>query len=278
MKNKGVLGIFLLLILIQFTSAVTTSIKVETFSNHDIMVSALRTGQVYNLIESFHGKSDVSGIFLATLTTDSIDEIDIKVWVKKNNTVIVTKRYDRYPTSSAINLEVYPDDYIKPTPTVNTSNETDIVATTNGTVPVNNTVVVENTTETVTEASDSGSKLTGATVKEGESSGKTLYYIIGAIVLLGIIGFTSAVVLRRRDFLSNPKEVRVRKFSEIQRERQEMKGKSAEEYKRAYEAAQKKVEESQKEINRLKNQEKIKQIEDRISKERDEVNRLRRGY
>lgn len=272
MKNKGVLGIFLLLILIQFTSAVTTSIKVETFSNHDIMVSALRTGQVYNLIESFHGKSDVSGIFLATLTTDSIDEIDIKVWVKKDNQAIVTRRFDGYNLSSPITLEVYPESYVKPEPVANTSLNVTSNTTTNET-QLNKTEEI-----TINDTSDSGSKLTGAAVKEGESSGKTLYYIIGAIVLLGIIGFTSAVVLRRRDFPSNPKEVRVRKLSEIQRERQEMKGKSAEEYKRVAEKAEKKVEEMQHEVNKLKNQDKIKQIEDRIRQQQEEVRRLRKGY
>jgi len=270
MERKEVLVLLLLFIAFPFISAVSVPINVETFPNHEIMISGLYPGSVYSLIQSFHGKSDASGKFSVILNT-SIDKIDVKVWVKKDNTAIVTKRFDGYPTGADINLEVYPENYQKPAPVANVSNETALAAPTNESI-------IENTSETVTETSESGSKLTGAAVKEGESSGKMLYYIIGAIVLLGIIGFTSAVIIRRRDFPSNPKEVRVRKLSEIQRERQEMKGKSAEEYKRAYEAAQKKVEESQKEINKLKNQEKIKQIEDRISKERDEVNRLRRGY
>ncbi|MBI3622841.1 hypothetical protein HY212_02035 [Candidatus Pacearchaeota archaeon] len=267
MKIKGVLFLLLVLITLQFASAVTTPIIVQTFSNHDIMVSVLRPGYVYNLIESFHGVSDTDGKFSATLNTNNSDKIDIKVWVKKDNQAIATQKFKGYDVGSPINLEVYPEGYKKPEPVINTSIEENSTS---------NETVVNNTNETVNDTQAQGSLLTGAAIKEGKSSGKTLYYIIGAIVLLGIIGFTSAVMLRRREY--SPKEIKVRKLSEIQKERQEMKGKSAEEYKRAYEAAQKKVEESQKEINKLKNQEKIKQIEDRIAKERDEVNRLRRGY
>jgi TolA-binding protein len=45
-----------------------------------------------------------------------------------------------------------------------------------------------------------------------------------------------------------------------------------------YEGGEKKVEEMQHEVNKLKNQEKVKQIEDRIRQQQEEVRRLRRGY
>jgi len=103
MKKKEVLFLFLILFSMQFLTAAATTINVETFSNHDVMISALKPGYVYNLIESFKGVSNTFGKFSATLNAENIDKVDLKVWVKKNNELIVMKRFEGYNTGETIN-------------------------------------------------------------------------------------------------------------------------------------------------------------------------------
>ncbi|HLC77535.1 MAG TPA: hypothetical protein VJH92_00230 [Candidatus Nanoarchaeia archaeon] len=267
---------FLLVFLMQFTSAIATPVSVQTFPNYDVMVSALRPGYVYNLIgDSFQGVSNANGTFSITLSTNDSDDIDVKVWVKKDNVPIVIKRFEGYNVGVPINLEVYPDNYVKPTPVVNVSENT----TKTDSVPVNETndKTPDSTNTSNTSAENSGSKLTGAAVDDGKSSSNTLYYLLGGAVLLALAGFVASTLLKRREGIV-PKEVRVRKLSDIRKENSELSAKSAEEYKRAYEATEKKLEESQREITKLRNQEKIKQVEDRILREKEELRKLRKGY
>ena len=66
------------------------------------------------------------------------------------------------------------------------------------------------------------------------------------------------------------KDVKIRKLSDIHEEHPEN-------YKRAVGQAERKMQDMQREINRLKNQDKVKQIESRIRQEQDEIRKLRRG-
>ena len=279
MKKGLLFPLFLLFILLIVPFLSSTQVNIKSFPSHKVEVRALVSGSVYSLIESFYGSTDASGMFSQVISLDE-SEFDVKVWIKNGNDVVVSERFDGISLSDTLNLVMFPgsvetvDSFEVP---AEATNETEPTNITENTTEVANDSVEDSSIDTA-ETPPEAAGITGLSTSEdtGFFSGSSLYYIIGVVVLLaiGFFGFTAF----KKSQGAPTRGIKVKKLSELQREREEMSGKSVEEYKHALDSAQKKLEESQREISKLKNQEKIKQIEDRMNKEKEEVNRLRRGY
>ena len=94
-------------------SAVDTKITVQTLPEHDVDVSVLKPTEGYSLIESFHKKSDSNGTVSITFSTTE-SEFYARIWLKKDNVIIEYKKFEEgYPAGTPLNLEVYPEWYIK---------------------------------------------------------------------------------------------------------------------------------------------------------------------
>ena len=117
---------------------------------------------------------------------------------------------------------------------------------------------------------ESGSMLTGSAIfgDEGIFSGKTLYYIFGGVLALGILFFGFKFIKKRKPSLKN---IKIRKLSDLKPKKDE-----TEEDKRITDAEEK-LKQAQEEINSLKNQGKIKALEEKMEADRKELQRLKEG-
>ena len=82
-KEKRLIFILLVLILsTQVISAISSEVTVKTVPNHKIMISILKPGEIYSLIESFHKETGPTGEVPITFSYEG-STFDVAVWVKK---------------------------------------------------------------------------------------------------------------------------------------------------------------------------------------------------
>src|SRR3989344_3923812 len=277
MKNQVVLVLSLfLLFAIPFISATDTKITVTTLPNHDVDISVLRHGQVYSLIESYHKNSGSNGNVSITVSTTEA-EFDARVWVKKDNTIIKYEKFETgFTSGTPVNLDVFPEWYIKQKEIENSGNfadndsenleavtETEDSETTDETEseteeePNSDSQETEKTTiETSEKNSSALNGITGffTSVKE-KISIKTIAYTFGFIFAIAL--FTGGfVMLRRRRFSFYPsseiKQVKIRKLSEKIKEREQKKEQDKKENDEVADA-EAKIKELQEKIQQLKN-------------------------
>ncbi len=269
MVKKLIFGFFVLIVLISFISATETQIIVKTLPEHRVHISVLRTGQVYSLIESFHKDSGTSGELTVTIST-SEGNFNIGVWVKKDNVDIVSKKFeDEFPVGTPITLEVYPDWYAPPKkgPVLNETNSSNNQSSENITNESN--LQAETNPE---ETDTNNSQLTGLVTSEKSSifSKKTIYYT-GGIIGFFIVSFVVFLFIKNRQ--PSTKEITIKKLSELK----ENKGDKIGYDLRIIEDAERKIKEAQEEINKLKNEEKIKELKNKVEDYQKEINRLEGG-
>ena len=234
------------------------------------MISALRPGQTYSLIQSFHQDTGSEGEVSIILPYEQ-ETFNLAIWVKKDGEVVVYEKFeDEFQTGTEVSLEIYPDWYTPPEPEINeTLNET-------------SEVIIENESEVMeeipAEEESAETKPTGAAIfgDEGILSKKTAYYALGILVLLGGFVFTKTM---RKKFASS-KEIKVKKLSEIQADKKE----KIKDKMEIIEDAERKIKEAQEEIKKIKDddalkkrEEKIKAAKQKIIEDEKELMRLRKG-
>ena len=167
-----------------------------------------------------------------------------------------------------IYVEVVPDGF----EIIETSGEEEVVEnTTLAEEPQNQTsgsTSTENETlVTITEKPKKRFKLLGWAIFGDNEKLKEIIYYAGGVILFAIIAF---FVFRK--FGKRKKEIKVKKLSDWI---QEQKQNKPEDYSGIIREAQQKIEDAQKEINRLKNQDKIREAERKLQQDQAEIRRLR---
>ena len=192
-----------------------------------------------------------------------------------DNSKVAYKKLESQDTGEEIYIEVVPSNF-------------EIIETPEPEPEINETLVVENETtneseqeEIQEEPAEKKSKISGKAIFGKEGTLKTILYIIGGIILAGIIFFSSNKFLKSKA----PKDIKIKKLSELkdekkekteeQKEKTEEQKEKIDDYKEAIEDAQRKIKEAQEEINRLRNQDRIKEVEKRIEQEQKELRKLR---
>ncbi len=285
MKETSVfLALIFLLIIIslfsfQLVSAVETEINIKTYSGHDIMISTLYPGSVYSLIESYYGESDSDGKF-SKLISLSQNTFDLKIWVKNNNQVIVSERFDSLKAGETTNIVML----LGETELVESFDEPVQNNTSYNETAVNDSTQTNFTrTDNVSQNSNTGSGITGLSTSEDTGQGSffknnILYMIFGALLLAGAVFFT-LVKLNKFPMNSNDgtgkkvKNVKVVKLSEVKAAKTERIG----DYKKAIQDAESKIKDAQKEINQLKNVEKVDAIKKRMEADKKQLEKLGGG-
>ena len=260
MVKKGIVYFLALVFVIQGVLAVDTVITVHTGSNQQVTVNVLdpSTGDA---LQVYFVNSSETGDAIATFTSGTRG-IDISIIARKAGSIFKTKRIEGQTTGGQIYINLLEEEVpVTPTPVVeNTTNTTaaveTVVETTTPPVPE---VQVQESTPPATE-----SKVTGNVVGE-PGSGKKIYLYI----LLGVIGAAVIVFLVFKvggSFVNSQPagDVKVVKLSERKLERE-------------LEEKERKLEEANREINKLRNQDKIKEMERRIEEEKKLIEKLRRG-
>ena len=250
--KRGIYALALLaLFMISVVSAADTMIKIKTLPEHDVDVYALRVGETYNLIESFHKKSDSNGSASVVLSTDE-EKFNLRIDVRKDNVKIASEKFNKtYTSGETIGVEVYPEWYWEQLAIEQGGNFADGAVTTETSAiaaeeDVSDEAIMNETQE---EKTSNSSAITGffTSIKENVS-GKALSYSIIFIVLIGALGM---FFKRKKGHTyyepAEPKEIKVVKMSEL-KERSE----KGEENKGLIEDVERKISELQEQVKKMK--------------------------
>jgi len=302
-KKLALIFVFLFL-LAQFVSATDTKITIKTIPDYNLMISALKPGSVYSLVESFHVDSGASGEVSVTLSSN-VNSFNLAVWVKKDNVKIVNKKFeDEFPAGIPLVLEVYPEWYEKEEKIEANETNSSLDLSENQTNQITEDTETDSELETdeinqnigASSTSEEGiknaepSSITGSVIfgNAGILTKKIIYTIImGAFILLLI----TLIISKKLKKISSQKDIKIKKLSEIKDEKKSKEIKPAENKpispvdssKNSREPvksdrileAEKKLKEAQDEINKLKKEERIMEIKKRIVENEKELIKLR---
>ena len=257
---------FIVLILcFQIISAIDTNVQVKTvpLKNVNLVISTNDPPYISNKDADEYG--DVSFV----CPSDN-PRLDLTIFVKDivENKKVAFKKLENQIAGEEIYVEVVPDGF----EIIETSGEEEVVEnTTLAEEPQNQTsgsTSTENETlVTITETPKKRFKLLGWAIFGDNDKLKEIIYYAGGVILLAIIAF---FVFRK--FGKRKKEIKVKKLSDWI---QEQKANKPEDYSGIIREAQQKIEDAQKEINRLKNQDKIREAERKLQQDQAEIRRLR---
>lgn len=290
--------IFLLMLLTPMISAADTAITIQTLPEHDVDVSVLKPVEGYSLIESFHKPSDSNGTLSITFSTTE-SEFNVRVWLKKDNTIIVYKKFEEnYPVGEPLTLEVYPDWYLKQkeieasmkkvdeTQTTTGETTSQEEETTNGSVTEENTEEQEEKQENLTTKTEgkNSSALNGITgfftsIKSGISK-KIIYSVIAFVSVIALFSVSFLVIRRIRN--SKPKEVKgikVKKLSDkIKEKKQEQEKSDADliaDYEQRIKEAEEQIEKIKNKTNDSERRKKIAEVKKKLIADEQELMKLR---
>lgn len=278
MVKKLIFCLVTFFLLMQITSAVDTEIKVKTLPNHEVQLTTSKANIVsFSVIENFKKNSDEYGDVMFMSSSDE-QTFNIIIYLKKNNEKITVNNFTNpyilldNVAGTPVYLELAPAWFVfikTPVNKTNVSEESENATIENITSDENESEVFIETEEEIeqeTEVQLAGSVIFG---DKGFFSKKTIYYVIGIIVLL--IGFMAVKTMRKK--LTGPKEIKIKKLSEVMEEKK----KKFNTDKEIIENAEKKIKDAQEDIRKIKNQDKIEQAKKKIIEDEKELMKLRQG-
>ena len=268
----------------QFVLAQDTEIKIKTPEFTEIHLTVLDPDADYSAFAIYKQTSDAYGDATFTYTGDAL-VFDLMVVLKKSDKTISSEKYrNNYVAGDPVYLEVIPNGYeLKETPTISgntiVNEETNITNSTDKNITAS---ILNNQTNESTENNETtflsflGSFLKFEKSEEvkqdkGESSFKFLYYIIGAVLALTIAFFTFRILQTKR----NP-NIRVRKLSEVNSSYENSSGKDSGNFGHLIKEAEEKIKQAQDEIGGLKKKQQIKDLKEKMIREKEELRRLSR--
>ena len=275
----------MLVLLVSFSlaSAIDTEIKVKTLADHKVSVFIYPSDKV-TILDSFHKIADTTGIVSSVHSSDE-KKLDVMVKVTKDGQTIFKEKFNSYEAGKPIFIRM---DNEEITGNYNPSKNANALANTTNTTSesaesVNNSIDGKNNKSEGNDSSnvkDLGEKvfendkvdsnngaIAGLAVSNSENSyTKFIYYLIGIIILLVVLvlGFFVARKFVGRSSAGNLKVGDVGAGSHVV---------VSNEVRRL----QHQLRDAQREIIRLKNQDKIKDIQKRIEEEKKELERLKRS-
>ena len=270
MAKRLVCSLLVLFFLVQVISAVDTEITVKTFPNHQLNINFLNPSSAGGnlLFDSFNNNSGESGEISFVFSSNEL-KFDITAFVMKSTEKIVYERFDDNTVGESLYLTLFPgaSEIIRNFDTNETNNTSSEENST-----INETLEENLTTSEVEESGqENESALMGSTIFGGDGffSKKTTYYGIGVIVLL-LTGFIVFKILKKK---KKPKEIKVKKLSELMDNKKE----ELQDKKEIIEDAERKIKEAQEDIRKIKNEDKIKEAKKKLIEDEKELVKLREG-
>jgi len=244
---------------VSFVSA--EDITIKTLQYHWVEVT-VGNGMITDFVklEYHEGDADEYGDFVFNLDT-TIPKVNLYITIKKDgkmgDAIFSNKKFLGEETDEPIYIELIPEGK-------------ELIVTPEN-VPEVNESLNETLTEEGLDAENVDSKITGYAVGDFFKS-KAFYIVLGVLVVL-IIVLILVKIIRKRRANKNDREVKIKKLGEMKQERDE----KIDDHKQIIEDAERKIREAQEEISLLKNQDKIKEMEKKISDDESELIKLRRG-
>jgi hypothetical protein len=286
--NKSVFAVLIFVLMISGVFAINTDIYVKTVSNHDVQISVYDTdASSFSMAESFIRKSDIYGDVKVTFSNPTgIDNFGVIVFVKRYGKTILNEKFEEYAVGDDVYVEVLPPG-VEPLKTpglveLNESNESVISNESSDDIILNESMNVtsENETESNIKPTVITLDLTGWAVFGSTILSNSIYYIIGGVVVFLIIVFflikkkkKKKVRIDKEGSIIN-KEIRVRKLSDVIKEREEENSKVKSD---ALMEAERKLKEAQSEVLRLKSDDQIREAERKLREDEETLRRLRGG-
>lgn len=263
MVKKILFLVFALIICAHSVHAESTEIKVKTVPYYEVQVTAFEAdSEAFETLERFKGEADKYG----EITFDFDSEEDffrLITFIKWNGeTVLSEKLEDEFEAGEPVYLEMLPPGFEpveKPAP----KNETNQTVTEEIAVEENLAEeVLEENSESTTENAENA-EITGLSVAESQSSGNwkmILFYASTAIVAVALL----ITVFRKRDHKAKLHGLDYKPEKNI-------------ESAQMITEIESKISDAQKEVGFLKNQQKLKEAEDRLKKDQQDLENLRKG-
>ncbi|MEK6830639.1 MAG: hypothetical protein AABX77_01270 [Nanoarchaeota archaeon] len=274
--KRAYLVLFAILIAMPMILAIDISIK--TLPDHRISVIIRNAGELTSL-DSSHQNTGDGNVFVSSEV--SADPIDLLVTLKKDNIKLMDKKFEGVSTAKLINLKFIPGEKPeivesfeekKNDTEVNSNNSVGNEGGVEGVeTKIEETEQLEETKESVQEVVEETQTKPGITSKAIENvkdivSSKTLYYIIGGILVIGVLFFVMRFARNRVDTGS----FRVTKLSSLT---------SHTSHDKKLEDAERKLDEAKKEIDEIRNRKsKLEEARERFRKDKRELERLEKGF
>ena len=242
------------LLLINLVAVIDTEITLKTLPEHKVMISAVKPGQTYSLIKSFHPTSNINGEAKITLST-SEDTFNLKVWVKTDGKTIASENFENeYPSGEPVTIEVYTDEYNNKIEAEKIKQEEEVAKIAEEEAKTAAEIALQ---QNQTNEKENTSLLSGFAITSlGILKNKIIYYILGGIIILILI-----IILRKKIF---------KKFKSSSSELMNYENKDLNK-------AKEDLEKAQRELKQIENKEKIEVAKRKIIEDEKELLRLRRG-
>jgi hypothetical protein len=258
--RKIFLFLAIFVVCFQLVSATDTNIHVKTVPYMNVNVLVVSSSLVQ--YDRFNANADRYGDVSFVFSSDKTD-FGLGIYVKDNqdNSKVVSESLKGLKAGEDISVVVVPEGFkVIETPGENISN---VSAETS--MPESN--ISNESLLAASEPSADQSGIQGLAVSSGNSNFKNIaIYVVGAIVLILIIFF---IVRKTRKGKS---EIKVKKFSDW---KEEQKDATPGQYYGVLEETQKKLEDTQRELNSIKNQSRIKETEEKLRRDAQELRSLR---
>ncbi|MDO8508600.1 MAG: hypothetical protein Q7S27_02855 [Nanoarchaeota archaeon] len=279
MVKKIIFSLFILILILSFANAVSTDIKVKTLADHKVGVFIYSSGQPAS-IDSFHKVSDSSGIVQVTHSSDK-SKIDVMIKITKDGkNVLDPYKFEDYKAGDPIYIRYDFDEQNgeysdSTTGEIKEAEVNDSAIDANTTIPAAEEKTEEAVKETVKEENKSGEvnqPATGGVISHSDGDFFS-WMIYGGIGLLLIVIVAVLFVWRSSHFSTGIPSPPTHHFSGSHNSNSVVQEQSYSDIHKV----EKRLEEAQREIRMLKNKEKIKEAENRLRQDKDELDRLRRG-
>jgi len=255
---------FALLVSVSFVSAVSVQINVSTYDNHKIYVTLLRPGSSYYFIDSFAGNTDSFGKYSKTFETNETKLKYIIVIKNSAGEAKFTEKIDSQDTSQGIDLYLGVEKPQVKKEVVGTVANVSNVSVVNVSVP---NVASNNSVSgfSISALSDSFKKLPG-----------WVYYSLLGLIVVGLLGFyISKNGIPMPSFKhSNSSNT---DMSLPSSSNSNMSSQNVLSLTKQIDEAEQKIKDARAQINKMKNQDRIRQMEDKLKKEKEELDRLKSG-
>lgn len=275
MVKKIILGLVLALMVFPVVIAIDTDINIKTLANHKVFVFVYPVEETKTYHQTFTGDSNSAGEIKFT-HTGTEEAVDIRIKVTKDGKNILpgetkgTELFEGYSTGTPISIrfdyEIIDGDYSAHVAEVNETKEV------NKTKEVENSTVVESAKEEVenkTVPEESKDSVTGSVISGDKGILSNIaFYIIGGILVVLVAVFFLARRFNISSFTMHKPQSSQPRNSDLPSIRNDSK---------ELQKLEEQIKSAQRELKMIKNKERINQAEEKLKKDRDELERLKRG-
>jgi hypothetical protein len=272
--RKILFCLFILILSFQFINATETNITVKTVPFKNINIVVLSSSlEVY---DRFNKDADKYGDASFVFSSDKY-RFDLNIFIKdlELDKKVAYKSLENQVAGENIYVEVIPEDFtIVETP--GEENETQVQELLETDMELDENLSLNDSLVFLQEESEKKPGISGWAISffgEDSKLRNILLYAFGGILLFSAGFFTVKKVRNRK---KGEKKIKIKKLSELVEEKKiDGQKDTPQNYYGILNDTQKRLEQTQKELSKFKNQEKIKEIERKIQRDQQELKKLK---